>query len=70
MKVAWPLKAPGNRVNMDQFNWTHREIDYLVNLTGIDCVRLKGTEKLLRNTAQKVHAKLKLVQQSRAPKGN
>ena len=47
---------------MDAFNWTPAEVAYLVNLTGVDCVRLHGTEPVLRKRAQKVHAKLKIIQ--------
>jgi hypothetical protein len=50
-------------VRIRELNWTHSEIDYLVSLTGVDCVRLHGLpEPHLRRTAQKVHAKLKILQ--------
>jgi hypothetical protein len=44
-------------------NFTWADIAYLVNLTGVDIVRLKGgTERKLHHHAQSVHAKLKIVQ--------
>lgn len=53
---------------MTEFNWTDRELTYLINLTGTDCVRLKGAEPKLRKVAQKVHAKLKIMQNDRIRK--
>jgi|ERR1700689_4157924 hypothetical protein len=53
----------GNRLN--RLNWTPPEIDYLVTLTGTDCVRLHGAEPKLCKMASGNGSARRLVEPRR-----
>jgi len=42
----------------DRFKWTPRKLAYLMSVTSVDCVRLKGCPEPLLRIGQKVQAKL------------